>query len=274
MKRYAVAIFLMALLLGSLAAHAASATFTTRQGEIFQLLVNGRLVNGRGSSQVILDRLPAGKHTVEFRVPARRGFLTYCTNIFLDRGFETNYVLIPPSRNPNFLLKEVGRRPLIAPVACSICPPQRPHNHGAYDDYDGYGNYGGGYQNGPSHGGGNYNQSYNQGNYNNAPGYGNNYNNQPNNVMNNYDVDLLTESMRRKSFDNAKLDIAKQALSNQLILAEDAKKIMQQFTFENNRLDFAKYVYDKVYDQQNFYRIYDAFEFDSSINEMQRWLKR
>ncbi|MFC5272156.1 DUF4476 domain-containing protein [Adhaeribacter terreus] len=273
MKRYAVAVFLMALLLGSLAAQAASATFTTRQGEIFQLLLNGHLVNGRGTSQVILDRLPAGKHTIEFRVPARRGFLTYCTNIFLDRGFENNYVLIPPSRNPNFLLKEVGKRPLIAPVACSTCPPQRPHGHAVYDDYDGYGNnHGGAYQNGPNHGG-NYNPNYNQGNYN-APGYGNNYNTQPQSMMNSYDVNTLVESIRRKSFDNAKADIAKQALTSQLILAEDAKKVMEQFSFESNRLDFAKFVYDKVYDQQNFYRVYDAFEFDSSITEMQRWLKR
>src|SRR5690606_14497258 len=199
MSRYAVAVLLMALLLGSLAAHAASATFTTRQGEIFQLLLNGRLLNGRGSSQVVIDRLPAGMHTVEFRIPARRGFIKYGTRIFLDRGFETNYVLIPPSRNPNFALKEVGRRPLIAPIACSTCPPARPHGHGPnphiYDDYDGYGNHGGTHYNGPNHGGGNYKE----------PNYCNNYNNQSQNLMSSYDADLLAESIRRKSFDNARL---------------------------------------------------------------------
>lgn len=264
MKRFAVAFFLMAFVLSSLAAQAASAIFTTRQGEIFQLLLNGRPVNGRGSSKVILDRLPAGTHTVEFRVPARRGFLTYCTKIFLNRGFETNYILIPPSRHPNFILKEVGRRPLIPPVACSTCPPARPHGHGAYDDYEGYGHSGNTHHNQPEY----------QNNYDNAPGYGNNYNSQPQNLMKAYDVNLLVETIRRKSFDNAKADIAKQALSNQFIMAEDAKKIMEQFTFENNRLDFAKFVYPKIYDQQNFYRVYDAFEFDSSITEMQRWLER
>lgn len=282
MKRFAVAFFLIALILGSLAAKAASATFATRNGEIFQLYLNGRLLNGRGTSQVLVDRLPAGPHNLEFRVPARRGYLTFCTKAFLERGFETNYILsVPAGRNPNFLLREVGRRPLLppVPVACSTCPPPRP-NHGVYDDFDGYGTYGGGnhggsgYHNGPNHnqpGGGN---SYHQGNYNSGTGYGNNYNNQPANVMSNYDVDLLTESMRRKNFDNAKADIAKQALSNQLILAEDARKIMEQFSFESNKVDFAKFVYAKVYDQQNFYRVYDAFDFDSSINEMNRWLKR
>lgn len=271
MKRFAMAFFVMALFLSNLAAFAASATFATRNGEIFQFFLNGRLLNGRGTSQVIIDRLPAGPQNIEFRVPARRGVLTYCTKVFLERGFESNYILaLPAGRNNNFFLKEVGRRPLYppTPVACSTCPPPRP-NYGVYDDYDGYGNNGG-YYNAPS----NPSHNYNQGNYNNAPGYGNNYNNVPQNVMSGYDIDLLVESIRRKSFDNAKADIAKQALSNQLIMAEDAKKIMQQFTFENNRLDFAKFVYDKVYDQQNFYRVYDAFEFDSSINEMQRWLKR
>ena len=266
MKRFAVAFFVIALVLSNLAAEAASATFATRQGEIFQLFLNGRLLNGRGTSRVILDRLPAGPHNLEFRVPARRGVLTYCTKVFLDRGFETNYILALPGRNPNFFLREVNRRPLYPPVACSTCPvPPRPHGHGIYDDYDGYGKQPGNYQNPPNNPGQN---------YNNAPGYGNNYNNQPNNVMNTYDVDLLVESIRRKSFDDAKADLAEQALSNQLIMAEDVKKIMEQFSFENNRVDFAKFVYPKVYDQQNFYRVYDAFEFDSSINEMNRWLKR
>ena len=271
MKRFAVAFFLMALILGSLAAKAASATFATRNGEIFQLYLNGRLLNGRGTNKVIVDRLLAGAHNLEFRVPARRGFLTFCTKAFLDRGFETNYILtLPAGRNPNFFLKEVGRRRLLppAPVACHTCPPPRPNPHGIYDDYDGYGGNSS-YYNAPNHPGQNYN-----GNYNNAPGYGNNYNNQPNNLMSSYDVDLLTESMRRKNFDNAKADIAKQALSNQLIMAEDARKIMEQFSFESNKVDFAKFIYTKVYDQQNFYRVYDAFEFDSSINEMNRWLKR
>ena len=268
MKRFAVAFFVMALFLSNLAAEAASATFATRTGEIFQLYLNGRLLNGRGSSKVIVDRLPAGPHNLEFRVPARRGFLTFCTKAFLERGFETNYILVLPGRNPNFLLKEVGRQRLAPPpVACSTCPP-RPHNY-LYDDYDNYGNNGG-YQNGPNHPG----QNQHPGNYNNGAGYGNNYNAQPQNLMNSYDVDLLTESMRRKNFDNAKADIAKQALSSQLIMAEDARKIMEQFSFESNRVDFAKFVYAKIYDQQNFYRVYDAFDFDSSINEMNRWLKR
>src|SRR5687768_3178923 len=105
MKRFAVAFFVMALFLSNLAAEAASATFATRRGEIFQLILDGRLINGPGSAQVRMDRLPAGPHNVEFRVPARRGYLTFCTRIFLERGFETNYVLIPPGYHPNFLLK-------------------------------------------------------------------------------------------------------------------------------------------------------------------------
>src|SRR6478752_7800758 len=231
MKRFAVALILMALILGSLAANAASATFATRSGEIFQLFLNGRLLNGRGTSQVIIDRLPAGPQNIEFRVPARRGVLTYCTNVFLTRGFETNYILMLPGRNPNFFLREVGRQPLYPPVACSTCPAAPRPNYGVYDDFDGYGNQPGNYHNAPNQPGQNYN-NYNQGSYNNAPGYGNNYNNnpapgygnnnsnpapgygnnynnQPVNLMSTYDVGLLLESMRRQSFDNTKADVAK-----------------------------------------------------------------
>ncbi|HSI89476.1 MAG TPA: DUF4476 domain-containing protein [Adhaeribacter sp.] len=262
MKRYAAALFLMALLLGSLAAHAASATFTTRRGEIFQLFLNGQLVNGRGSNQVKVDRLPAGPHILEFRVPARRGILTYTTKIFLDRGFETNFVLITPGYNPHFMLKKVNMVPLRPPV-CHTCPPPPGHQgyfngQPGYDDYDSYG----------------YQPEPHQDNYPNAPGYGNHQQNPPQELMSNYDVNLLLESMSIRNFDSAKVDIARQALSNRFILAEDAKRLMQQFSFEGNRLDFAKFVYPQVYDQQNFYRVYDAFEFNSSITEMDRWLKR
>ncbi len=289
MKRFAVAFFVIAFFFSNLAAQAASATFATRTGETFQLLLNGRIINGRGSSQVRIDKLPAGPHNIEFRVPARRGFLTYCTRIFLDRGFETNYILILPGYNPNFMLKKVNMVPLHAPV-CNTCPaPPRPgHGHPKgydfYDDFDGYGQGGNYGQQGSGYGqqGGNYQHgqgqqhggNHGQGNYSNGPGYGNNFNNQPANVMTSYDVNLLVESMRRKSFESAKADIAKQALSNQFIMAEDVKKLMEQFSFESSRVDFAKFVHPKVYDQQNFYRVYDAFDFDSSTTEMNRWLKR
>jgi hypothetical protein len=273
MKRFALAFFVMALFLSNLAAHAAGATFTTRQGEIFQLFLNGRLMNGPGSSTVKIDRLPAGPHNLEFRVPARRGYLTFCTKIFLERGFETNYVLIPPGYNRNFLLKKVSVVPLRPPV-CNNCPPPRPHGHGSYndvyDDYEPYGNQGGSYQNTPPKPGNNYNE---------APGYGNNYNGnsgygQPRNIMSAYDVDLLMESIGRKNFESSKLEVAKQALGNTFILAEDAKKLMRKFSFESTRVEFAKFVYARLYDQQNFYRVYDAFEFDSSISEVERWLAR
>jgi hypothetical protein len=298
MKRFALAFFVMAFLLSNLAAKAASATFATRRGEIFQLLLNGRLMNGPGSSQVRIDRLPAGPHNVEFRVPARRGFLTFCTRIFLERGFETNYVLVLPGYNPNFMLKKASVVPLRPPVpVCNTCPPppgygnsygNRPNE--VYDDYDSYKQApNGNYQNNqnynqpnyPGNGnGGNYNNgSYNNGVYNNTPGYGNNYNGNSGygNVqayMSRSDVDMLVENIRKKSFESSKLDIAKQALSNSNILTEDVKKILRAFDFESSRLEFAKFVYPKVYDQQNFYQVYDAFDFESSASEMRRWLKK
>jgi hypothetical protein len=283
MKRFAVAFFVMALFLSNLAAEAASATFATRRGEIFQLILDGRLVNGPGSSQVRMDRLPAGAHNVEFRVPARRGYLTYCARIFLERGFETNYILIPPGYTPSFLLKKVGQVRLTPPPVCNTCPRPNMHYNGndVYDDYDYYnGNSGSNYNQNGSYGN-NYKSGSNGNGYNNSPNYSNNYNgnaggfNAPAQAyLSRSDVDQLVETIRKKSFESSKLEIAKQALTITTILAEDAKKITSVFGFESTRLDFAKFVYPRIYDQQNFYRVYDAFEFETSITEMQAWLKR
>lgn len=274
MKRFAAAFFVIALFLSNLAAHAASATFVSRRGEIFQLILDGRVLNGPGSSQVRIDRLPAGPHNVEFRVPLRRGFLTYCTRVFLDRGFESNFVMSPPGKHPNFQLRKVNQMPLLPPPNCAPAPHG---NNFQFDDYD--------YYHGDS---GSYNQSDNGAGYGNNQGnIGPNSGNQSNNYdtdpgytapsqsyMSSYDVDMLVESMSKKNLDASKFEIAKQAISNSSILAEDVKRIMHTFQFENSRLDFAKYAYPHVYDQQNFYRVYDAFQFETSITDMQRWMKK
>ena len=47
---------------------------------------------------------------------------------------------------------------------------------------------------------------------------------------------------------------------------------MQLFTFEASKLDYAKYAYDYCWEKNNYYQVNDAFEFESSIEELDAYI--
>ena len=48
---------------------------------------------------------------------------------------------------------------------------------------------------------------------------------------------------------------------------------MQLFNFESSRLEFAKFAYPYTFDQGNYYKLNDAFQFESSIDELNEFVK-
>jgi hypothetical protein len=48
---------------------------------------------------------------------------------------------------------------------------------------------------------------------------------------------------------------------------------MKLFSFEATKLEFAKYAYNKVSDKENYYLVNDAFQFESSIEELNENIK-
>jgi len=90
--------------------------------------------------------------------------------------------------------------------------------------------------------------------------------------LNEYDYSAAKQSIRSKSFEDSKLTVAKQIAGANCLLCDQVKGIMQLFDFEDTKLDFAKYVYGYTYDQGNFYKLNDAFDFESSIDELNRYI--
>ena len=80
-------------------------------------------------------------------------------------------------------------------------------------------------------------------------------------------------SVSSKSFEDSKLKIAKQILDTSCLLSSQVKEIMLLFTFEETRLDFAKFAYGRTYDLGNFYVVNDAFTFESSIDELNDYIE-
>ncbi|HQV52069.1 MAG: DUF4476 domain-containing protein [Flavobacteriales bacterium] len=78
-------------------------------------------------------------------------------------------------------------------------------------------------------------------------------------------------SIESKSFEETKMTTAKQVGRDRCFTAEQVKGIMNTFSFEDTKLEFAKYAYERTYDIGNYYKLNDAFSFESSIEELNEY---
>lgn len=77
-------------------------------------------------------------------------------------------------------------------------------------------------------------------------------------------------SIADKSFDETKLSVAKQITSSNCLTSFQIKRVAELFSFEDNKLNFAKYAYAYCFDPQNYFIVNDVFSFQNSISELQR----
>ena len=104
----------------------------------------------------------------------------------------------------------------------------------------------------------NYNSSY----FPTAPGYG----------MNPGSFQALKRSIEVKSFDNTRLTIAKQAIQSNPLTSRQIADLVQLMTFESTKLSLAKFAYDYALDKENYYALNDVFTFESSIEELNKFI--
>jgi len=121
---------------------------------------------------------------------------------------------------------------------------------------------------------GGYNTNTNNG-YNNGGGYVPGYNGpygcpMP---MNGNDFNTAKESIRSKTFESTKLEIAKQVTDANCFTAQQIKELVQVFEFEATKLEYAKYAFPHCYDKNNYYKVNDAFTFEASMTELSNFVK-
>lgn len=81
----------------------------------------------------------------------------------------------------------------------------------------------------------------------------------------------VVKSIESKGFDDSKLTMSKQVISTNCMTSNQVKRLMLLFSFEDTRLDLAKYAYGYTYDIGNYYQLNDAFTFESSIEELNEY---
>ena len=91
-------------------------------------------------------------------------------------------------------------------------------------------------------------------------------------IMNEHDFEDLIEILENEWFDSSKLSTAKQALRSNTMSAEQVKRLVETLTFESSRLDLAKFAYEYTLDKENYYLIFTALNYSSSVNELELWI--
>ena len=81
------------------------------------------------------------------------------------------------------------------------------------------------------------------------------------------------ENISSNSFEDSKMTVAKQVTKANCMTAAQIVEVMGLFSFEDSKLQYAKYAYDYCYNQGDYYEVNSAFTFESSIEDLNQYLE-
>lgn len=91
--------------------------------------------------------------------------------------------------------------------------------------------------------------------------------------MNTQDYEEAYQLISKESFDSSKLNLAKQIIESNPMTASQILGICKLFSFESNKLEFAKFAYTYCIDKNKYYLLNEAFSYDSSKRELDEYIR-
>ena len=88
----------------------------------------------------------------------------------------------------------------------------------------------------------------------------------------NTDINAIIKAVKNEGFADGKKMVAKQALQNKCISTDQVIKLMDAFSFEDDKLEVAKFCYDRCSDRDNYYKVNSAFSFEDSKEKLNRYI--
>lgn len=88
------------------------------------------------------------------------------------------------------------------------------------------------------------------------------------------DFEQFKQAIKAESFSDTKLKMAKQFIAGNRFTSTQVKEIVQLFSFEEAKLDVAKYAYPYTVDKGNYVFVAGAFSFSSSKEELMDYIKK
>ena len=92
-------------------------------------------------------------------------------------------------------------------------------------------------------------------------------------AMNPQDYQAAYDMIENESFDSSKLSLAKQVIALNPMSSSQILGICKLFSFESNKLDFAKYAYEFCVDRNMYFMLNEAFSYESSKRELTEFIK-
>nr|WP_294906247.1 DUF4476 domain-containing protein [uncultured Lacibacter sp.] len=252
-KIFTLFTFLFITLISFAAFDEARLSITTMSNEPVRVMIDGRQVQ-QGKREIRISNLSPGNHRVQiYSISNRRkglfgnnrDELIYNSNVNIRRGMHTDIII---NRFGKVFIDE-----------------QRMDNR--YDDE--WNNDRGGWNN---DGWGNNNGNNGGWNNNNNGGWGNNNGNNRNQPMDYQRFQQLKQSVERSNFDKDKMELLRSVLPNNPVNAQQVKELAYLFSFEQGRLDFAKFAYRYTTDRSNYFVVNDVFNFGNSKTELTRYI--
>jgi hypothetical protein len=81
------------------------------------------------------------------------------------------------------------------------------------------------------------------------------------------------DNISSSSFEDSKMTVAKQVTKANCLTAAQVAEVMGLFSFEDSKLQYAKYAYDFCFNQGDYYEVNTAFTFESSIEDLNQYLE-
>lgn len=87
-------------------------------------------------------------------------------------------------------------------------------------------------------------------------------------AMSRPDFNQALESIKSKTFSDSKLTLAKQITKGNCLTSGQVAHITSLFDFEDTRLEYAKFAYSYCFNPENFWKVNNSFQFESTIEDL------
>jgi len=89
-----------------------------------------------------------------------------------------------------------------------------------------------------------------------------------------HDFNKAFTVIQGERFEDSKLKTAKQIASNNFLCVAQIVQICRLFSFEQTKLDFAKFAYQYCVDKNNYFQLNEVFTHTSSKDELRKYIER
>ncbi|MDD2411338.1 MAG: DUF4476 domain-containing protein [Bacteroidales bacterium] len=98
------------------------------------------------------------------------------------------------------------------------------------------------------------------------------YDNNCRGAMPTADFNQATAQIKKTSFADSKMKIAQQITRSNCLSVNQIIEICKLFSFEDNKLEFAKFAYDFTFEKNKYYLVNEVFSFSSSRDELDSFI--